>query len=137
MLTTPQGGVAVVQAAGMVPENGSAHGGPGNSPAAGEQPGNFNSDSEYGEDGDPDFAEDTPAPAVPSDWVKLVEGDLKCSSRSFYQRFLSDEVCVPTKSLGCVTNWITNTLMKLLCHCKIRDNPQSGPCWPKYNCQGA
>ena len=96
MLTTPQGGVAVVQAAGMVPENGAASRGPGDSSAAGQQPGNFNSDSEYGDDGDLDFAEDTPAPAVPSDWVKLVEGDLKCSSRSFYQRFLSDEVGVQT-----------------------------------------
>ncbi|KAK9827162.1 hypothetical protein WJX74_008866 [Apatococcus lobatus] len=97
MLTTPQGGVAIVQAAGMVPENGSAPEGPGDSPAAGQAQSNFNSDSEYGDDGDLDFAENTPAPAVPNDWVKLVEGDLKCSSRSFYQRFLSDEVNFYTK----------------------------------------
>lgn len=96
MLTTPQGGMAAVQAAGMVPEDGSRHGEQGPMPGGDQEQeqGNYNSDSEYGEDGDLDFAEDTPAPAVPSDWVKLVEGELKCSSRSFYQRFLSDEVCV-------------------------------------------
>lgn len=96
MLTTPQGGMAAVQAAGMVPEDGSRHGEQGPMPGGDQEQeqGNYNSDSEYGEDGDLDFAEDTPAPAVPSDWVKLVEGELKCSSRSFYQRFLSDEVRV-------------------------------------------
>ncbi|KAK9863778.1 hypothetical protein WJX84_002729 [Apatococcus fuscideae] len=86
MLTTPQGGMSAVHAAGLTPDEGGA------SNEGGGPPLSSGSDSEYGEDGDLDFAEDTPAPAIPNDWTKLVEGDLKCSSRSFYQRFLSDEV---------------------------------------------
>ncbi len=86
MLTTPQGGMSAVHAAGLTPDEGGA------SNEGGGPPPSSGSDSEYGEDGDLDFAEDTPAPAIPNDWTKLVEGDLKCSSRSFYQRFLSDEV---------------------------------------------
>ncbi len=87
MLTAPQGGMSAVHAAGMIPEEGQSHEG------APEQDGNYNTDSEYGDDGTLDFAEDTPAPSVSGDWTKLVEGDLKCSTRTFYQRFLSDEVC--------------------------------------------